>query len=104
MASYTQHSSRMELHESEIAKPKPLRIIKRSQTIAGSSSSREDVGIRNSLSALSDSSRGSPPLGADQPLTVHKRRKGRGSIIGSSVGEGPLEQNNGWIVRACLEP
>lgn len=84
MASRSQLTSVVELHESE--KPQPLRIIKRSQTVTGGSASREMFGGRG-LSGCSDESFniGSPPFGADRPLTVHKIRKKRGSILNGSL-------------------
>ncbi|KAF8853403.1 hypothetical protein BDZ45DRAFT_79157 [Acephala macrosclerotiorum] len=72
-------STDVELHEPEVTKPSPLRIIKRSQTITGSSSSSETFWGRQSSS--STISRGSPPTGADRPLTVRKKRQGRGSVM-----------------------
>lgn len=92
MAPLPQPATVMEFHEPDNAKPQPLRIIKRSQTIAACSSPRAVLGISRSVSGITNSSRGSPPLGPDRPLTVHKRRKGRGSIFGSSLDEGPLEE------------
>ncbi|KAL3421134.1 hypothetical protein PVAG01_07579 [Phlyctema vagabunda] len=77
----------MELFEStpasSISKPPPLRIIKRSQTISGLSSPREVFG-RNTrgLSESSYESKGSPPMGPDRPLTIHKVRRGvKGSVL-----------------------
>ena len=92
MAPIAQSATVMEFHEPEIAKPPPLRIIKRSQIIAACSSPRAVLGISRCASGVTNSSRGSPPMESDRPLTVHKRRKGRGSIFGSSVDEGPLEE------------
>jgi hypothetical protein len=40
-------------------------------------------------------------MGPDRPLTVHKRRKGRGSIFGSSIEEGPLEEMS-FSMAPCL--
>ncbi|KAM3065398.1 hypothetical protein ACMFMG_011480 [Clarireedia jacksonii] len=94
MASKKTKSSNMELHESEveITKPQPLRIIKRSQTIAGGKAGGRsgaagrdwnDNGRR--WSGYSLESKGSPPLAKDGPLTVHKIRRGRGSILDGSL-------------------
>jgi hypothetical protein len=91
MASHSRESPDVELHEPEIAKPQPLRIIKRSQTVTGSSASREIVGRERGWSGSSDQSKGSPLLGPDRPLTVHKKRNVRGSVLNRSLEEGPLE-------------
>lgn len=80
MASKSINSPRVELHESEITKPQPLRIIKRSQTISGIPTSRYQDGARGS-SDSSCESKGSPIFGADRPLTVQKKRQQRGSIM-----------------------
>ncbi|KAF4630972.1 hypothetical protein G7Y89_g7160 [Cudoniella acicularis] len=81
MAPHPLESSVVELQQSEITKPQPLRIIKRSKTISGSSLSGEVLCRGRGTSSSSDQSKGSPPLGADRPLTVAKRRKGRGTVL-----------------------
>lgn len=80
MASESINSPSVELHESEITKPQPLRIIKRSQTISGIPLSRHQYGARGS-SGSSCESKGSPIFGADRPLTVQKKRQQRVSIM-----------------------
>jgi hypothetical protein len=90
MAPYTLNSSEVELHESEIAKPPPLRIIKRSQTATGSSSSRETFGGRRGTSGESIESMGTPP-GGDRPLTVRKKRIARVSVSDWGL-EDPLSE------------
>jgi len=90
MASYALHSSDVELHEPEVAKPSPLRIVKRSQTVAGSSSSRETFSGRRKTSGESDESMGTPP-GGDRPITVRKKRITR-AVIGNWGLEEPLSE------------
>jgi hypothetical protein len=90
MASYTFNPSDVELHEPEVAKPSPLRIIKRSQTIPSSSSSREAFGRRRGTSGESNESMGTPP-GGDRPLTVRKKRTTRASISDWGLDE-PLSE------------
>jgi hypothetical protein len=94
LASKKAKSTNMEFHESEveISKPQPLRIIKRSQTIAGGKAGgRSGAGGRDwngngrRWSGCSFESKGSPPLAKDGPLTVHKIRRGRGSILDGSL-------------------
>ncbi len=97
MASYSLNSSDVELHESEIAKPRPLRIIKRSQTIAGSSSSTETLSGRRGTSSESNESMGTPP-GGDKPINVRKTRIRRAStrnwaLEGSLVELSPMNSN-----------
>lgn len=83
----------MELLDAAIAKPQPLRIIKRSQTITGGSTPREILspgGERlRGRSGATDESKGSPPMGPDRPLTIHKVRKVRTSVLDGLEG-GPL--------------
>lgn len=79
----------LELREPEIALPKPLRIVKRAQTVTGSTAPREIGRGGRGTSSCSDDSRGSPPLMVDRPLTVRKRRGGRGSVLNGSLEEGP---------------
>ncbi|KAG9242550.1 hypothetical protein BJ878DRAFT_544153 [Calycina marina] len=95
----------MELFESQPAKPHPLRIIKRSQTISGSSS--EDQLFNGGVRRISRSSTqsfdqsfnvGSPPFGADRPLTVHKLRKKRPSVL-----EGFADSSNESSLNAISE-
>jgi hypothetical protein len=98
LASKKGKPANMEFHESEveISKPQPLRIIKRSQTIAGGKTGgRSGAGGRDwngngngngngrRWSGCSFDSKGSPPLAKDGPLTVHKIR--RGSILDGSL-------------------
>ncbi|PQE33351.1 ubiquitin-conjugating enzyme protein [Rutstroemia sp. NJR-2017a WRK4] len=96
LASKKAKQANMEFHESEveISKPQPLRIIKRSQTIAGGKAGgRSGAGGRDwngngngrRWSGCSFESKGSPPLAKDGPLTVHKIRRGRGSILDGSL-------------------
>ena len=92
MASRSKLASHMELFEPEPAKPQPLRIIKRSQTIAGNSTSGGLFsGSPRGLSGSSNESFnvGSPPFGADRPLTVHKLRKKRGSVLEGALDPVP---------------
>jgi hypothetical protein len=81
----------MELHEPEI-KPQPLRIIKHSQTVTGRSSDSGRSGGTDEWGMFESSfdigSEGSPPVATDRPLgplTVHKIRRGRGSILDGSL-------------------
>ncbi|KAH8597187.1 hypothetical protein B0O99DRAFT_87134 [Bisporella sp. PMI_857] len=77
----------MELFESQSNKPQPLRIIKRSQTITGGSCPTEIYG-RGTSGVFDESFNvGSPPFGADRPLTVHKLRKKRPSILYGSFDD-----------------
>jgi hypothetical protein len=111
MASYAFNSTDVELHEPEVAKPSPLRIIKRSQTISGSSSGRETFGGRRSTSGESSESMGTPP-GGDRPLTVRKKRTTRASVSDRGLDE-PLSEmtpenlnklNSVWKVNGELPP
>jgi hypothetical protein len=101
MAPKSLNTSKLELHESEIAKPQPLRIIKRSKTISGSSSSGDFVYRGRGASGSSDQRKGSPSLGADRSLTVYKVRKGRGSILNGSI-EGEMGVNSGSAISDLL--
>lgn len=93
MASHKNRSPRVELHS---AKPEPLRIIKRSQTVANCSSSREAFGRGRGESSGSCSSKGSPPQGIDRPLTVPKKRLGgRGSVFDLRAEESESEMSDG---------
>ena len=94
MASIKITPSGVELRESEIAKPQPLRIIKRSQTVANCSSPREAIGRGRGSSSGSYESKGSPPPGVDRPLTVRKRH-GRGSVIALSLEEPDRDAGSG---------
>lgn len=94
MAPFKICSSSMELLEPEVTKPSPLRIIKRSKTVTANSSSREAFrgrGQRSSCSSLQ--SRGSPPLGADRPLTVRKKRQGENVVDMRSEGRSLDKEN-----------
>ncbi len=101
MASYSLNSSDVELHESEIAKPPPLRIVKRSQTISGSSSSRETFGGRRGTSGESNESMGTPP-GGDRPITVLKKRVARASVNDWGLEERLSELTPGNLTSAHL--
>ena len=89
-------SSNMGIFEPQSARPQPLRIIKRSQTITGNSTSNQT--FRGATRGVSGSSTqsfnesfnvGSPPFGADRPLTVHKLRKKRASVLDGFVDSSP---------------
>ncbi|KAG4429880.1 hypothetical protein IFR05_014637 [Cadophora sp. M221] len=95
MASVKIGSFGVELRESEIAKPQPLRIIKRSQTVANCSSPREIVHRGRGSSGGSCESKGSPPQGIDRPLTVRKKRQGRGSVVALSLEEPEVDLDSG---------
>ncbi|RDL35822.1 uncharacterized protein BP5553_06434 [Venustampulla echinocandica] len=82
MASQPFESSTLELHQLDISRPKPLRIVKRSQTISGSPAPRKALRRGRRASSSSDQRDGSPPWGADRSLTVRKKRQGRGSVLG----------------------
>ncbi|EPE30933.1 hypothetical protein GLAREA_03900 [Glarea lozoyensis ATCC 20868] len=84
MAPGSVKSTTVEFHESGIKKPSPLRIIKRSKTISCGSTPREALGRGRTASGSSNQSQGSPPLGRDRPLTVHKKRAGRSSVFDST--------------------
>lgn len=103
MASVKGRSTRVELRESgrEIAKPQPLRIIKRSQTIANCETSREAERRGRGASGGSDESKGSPPQGVDRPLTVRKKRHGRRSVVGLSLEE-PDGEVGGSVVEDII--
>ena len=88
MASRCSVSPNMGLLEPQSPKPQPLRIIKRSQTVTGCCMSSPT--FAESRGRISGSSTqgfdesfnvGSPPFGADRPLTVHKLRKKRASVL-----------------------
>ncbi|KAG9236818.1 hypothetical protein BJ875DRAFT_204335 [Amylocarpus encephaloides] len=81
MAAKSSESSDVEFHESPGAKPSPLRIVKHSTTISCGSTPREVINGRCRPSGSSDQSQGSPPMGSDSPLTVRKKRRGRGSLF-----------------------
>lgn len=108
MAPISRISADLELYEPEV-EPAPLRIIKRSQTVAGRpsgsrSGGADEWGISNST--LDNESEGSPPMAANRPLgplTIHKirRGKGRGSILDDELSikivdiEKHSQDNNG---------
>ncbi|CAD6445854.1 1f7dc8b9-b6ef-4b00-a03f-3888a3dd88f1 [Sclerotinia trifoliorum] len=85
------NSNRLEIYEPE--EPAPLRIIKRSQTVAGRPSSSgfggaDEWGVFESTFVNEDE--GSPPIAANRPLgplTIHKIRRGRGKGRGSILGD-----------------
>src|ERR1700733_7516519 len=105
MASASLVSSHVELHGSEITKPKPLRIVKRGQTVTGSSTPREIVGRGRGRdgSGTSDESKGSSPLGPDRPLTIHKFRRGRGSVLDGSFEDDQFEQHSGSAISDLIK-
>lgn len=81
MASESSKSPLMELWTSvEVAKPEPLRIVKRAKTFAVRVSAGE-VPIPIRKSSRSSDSIGSSPEGSSIPLTIRKKRKARGSIL-----------------------
>ncbi|KAE9363756.1 hypothetical protein N431DRAFT_497542 [Stipitochalara longipes BDJ] len=111
MASDTFYPSDVELHESEIAKPSPLRIVKRNQTIPNSSPGRETLSGQRGTSGGSNESMGTPP-GGDRPLTVRKKRMTRASISDWGLEE-PLSEmtpenlnklNSIWKVNGQSSP
>lgn len=102
MASLKIGPSGVELRESEIAKPQPLRIIKRSQTVANCSSPREIVRRGRGSSGGSCESKGSPPQGVDRPLTVRKKRQGRGSIVEMSLEEPEVDLSTGSVLSDII--
>jgi hypothetical protein len=90
MASASFKPSYMEFwREPGIAKPEPLRIVKeRAKTITGYSTSREFSVSRRGLSRPIDASE-SPPEDLFRSLTIQKKRRGRGSVLCGSFGQGP---------------
>ncbi|EKD18649.1 uncharacterized protein L3040_002075 [Drepanopeziza brunnea f. sp. 'multigermtubi'] len=113
MASVKERSARVELRESagggqeqrEITTPQPLRIIKRSQTVAHCAAPREAIRRSRGASAGSDESKGSPPQGVDRPLTVRKKRPGRATVVGvGAVLDEPAGQaRKGSVVEDLLK-
>jgi hypothetical protein len=104
MAPHTLQPFNVEFHQSEISKPQPLRIIKRSKTISGSSSSGEVLCRGRGTSGISEQSQGSPPMGTDRPLTVAKRRKGRGTVLdGRFDSQVDVEGKEGNTTRNVLK-
>ncbi len=103
MASVKERATRVELRESEkeSAKPQPLRIIKRSQTVANCEAGRAAERRGRGTSGGSDESKGSPPQGVDRPLTVRKKRQGRRSVIGLSMEE-PGGEVGGSVVEDII--
>lgn len=101
MASVSRKSPSMQLYEANPAEPKPLRIIKRGQypqAVASSTTSRTSVFPRGrNYSKGSSTGPGSPPGQTDRPLTVHKIRKDRKSILDFSLDEGPQELSHDAI-------
>jgi hypothetical protein len=93
MASPSQQSVDVELRGPEVAKPRPLRIVKRGQTVTGSPSAGALLDGGRGLSVHPNADGGSPPTGADRPLTVRKTRKSRGSILNGSLEEGPADRS-----------
>lgn len=108
MASVKECSARVELREStgrgqhqqrEVATPQPLRIIKRSQTVAHCAAPREIVRRGRGASAGSDESKGSPPQGIDRPLTVRKKRQGRPSVVEINLDTPTAGLSRGSVVE-----
>lgn len=85
MAPKSRLTPHVELREPEL--PQPLRIVKRSQTVTSCLRSREIECGGRGISNGSEESRGSPPITVDRPLTVHKRRGGRESVLNGSFDE-----------------
>ncbi|SZF03380.1 unnamed protein product [Blumeria hordei] len=75
MASLSRKSLGMEFCESEIVKPQPLRVIKRSQTISHCSPSGKSLDGGLSTPKSFNQCEGSPPMGIEWPVTVKKRRR-----------------------------
>ncbi|KAI9642293.1 hypothetical protein NHQ30_009095 [Ciborinia camelliae] len=101
-------SADLELYEPEV-EPAPLRIIKRSQTVAGRPSGGRLGGADEwglSESTFDNESEGSPPVEADRPLgplTIHKIRRGRGRGRGSIL-DGSLSVKIVDIEKQCSTP
>lgn len=68
----------------------------------GSTASGETLCRRRGPSSSSEQSRGSPPLGIDRPLTVHKIRRGRGSLTDGSFDD-PSESHVGSAISDLLK-
>ncbi|QSZ29226.1 hypothetical protein DSL72_003738 [Monilinia vaccinii-corymbosi] len=93
MASLPRVSAHRELYEPEV-EPAPLRIIKRIQTVTGRASGcglggADEWGMYEST--IDHESEGSPPVAANRPLgplTIHKKRGGRGRGRGSILDDG----------------
>lgn len=103
MASTPQQPADVELRGPEIAKPRPLRIVKRGQTVTGCPSPGTLVNGGGGISDCTDEGGGSPPSGADRPLTVRKTRRTRGSILNGSLEEGPAEHSPGSAILSLIE-
>lgn len=103
MASAAQQPPDVELRGSEIAKPMPLRIVKCGQTVTGCLSPGALVDGGRGLSNRSDESGGSPPFGADRPLTVRKTRRTRGRVLNGSLEERPTEKSPGSAILNLIE-
>ena len=103
MAPPSQQPPDVELRGPEISKPRPLRIVKCGQTVTGCPSPRALIDGRWDLSGCHDEDRGSPPSGADRPLTVRKTRKTRGSFLNGSLDEVPGDQSPGSTILDLIE-
>jgi len=68
----------------------------------GSMASGETLCRGRGPSGSSELSRGSPPLGIDRPLTVHKLRKGRGSVLNGSF-DGTTESDTGSAISELIK-
>lgn len=103
MAPPAQQSPGMELHGPEVPRPRPLRIVKRGQTIAGCRAPGAVVDGGRRLSASSNTSARSPPAGVDRPLMVPKKRRNRGSVLHASLEDSPLEPNPRSAILELIE-
>ena len=103
MASSSKQSPYVELRGSEVVRPSPLRIVKRDQAVTSSPSPGAFLDRRQKLSGQPYECRGSPPAGADRPLTVRKTRKSRGTILNGSLEEIPTERSPVSAVMELIE-
>ncbi|RDW91843.1 hypothetical protein BP5796_01237 [Coleophoma crateriformis] len=95
-------SPEVELHQSSVTKPSPLRIIKRSQTVSGRSAPKEVIRRHSrGISESSYESKGSPPAGPDRPLTIHKLRKDRGSVL-DGLEDGAFKEKPDNIIQELV--
>ncbi|KAB8299143.1 hypothetical protein EYC80_001248 [Monilinia laxa] len=104
MVPLSEVSTHLESRQPEV-EPAPLRIIKRSQTVTSRPSgyefgSADEWGMFEST--FENESEGSPPVAASRPLgplTIHKTRRGRGSILDDSLSVDIVN-----IERKCSTP
>lgn len=82
--------------------PKPLRIVKRSNTIAGTAvgSSPREISIPRRQSSLSICAFSSPPEGPVGCLTIHKRRKARPHVVEATF-EQSLQSTKSCHAESC---